>query len=138
MENNVVKSNCLEVLDNNDVITMQKTEALPVVVEDRRMLLPVLIPKDDDVAIAIQNLRSCCIENPDSETLKKIIKATVKVIATLTRALVVSCSSAAVFIGTSAIIVASVAIITKNMINLNYDVEPDDGTTYNIFGEKQK
>ena len=117
MESNITQKNCLEILPNKNIIENKKENLLPVIRHDKNLLLEYQKLKEHKTATA----------------LLKFAKTVVLTLAKFTRFCFLSVASVIGFIGVAILIIASTAIITKNIVNSYYGITPEKDTTYSIF-----
>jgi hypothetical protein len=136
MENNIIKENYLEVLPNQKLIKTVECEALLTLEEDKNLLLPVIIPKKELSLVEIKKDLNGLKEHTAITALLKFTKKLVKILAKFVRFCFIASSSIIGFVGVSALIVMSTAIITKNIVNSHCGSTPQNDTTYSIFKMK--
>lgn len=137
MENNIVKESYLEVLPNQEMMKSTKTEVLPALASDRNLLLPVIIPKKELALVEIKKELNNLKEHKTIIGLLKFTKNVAKILAKLVRFCFIASAGVVGFLGVSALIVMSTAIITKNIVNSYYGSTPQEDTTYSIFRMKE-
>ena len=133
MESNITQKNCLEILPNKNIIENKKENLLPVIRHDKNLLLPVIIEKKELALIEIKQEYQKLKEHKTATALLKFAKTVVLTLAKFTRFCFLSVASVIGFIGVAILIIASTAIITKNIVNSYYGITPEKDTTYSIF-----
>lgn len=135
MENNIVKENYLEVLPNQEIIVKKELDKLPVV-KDTNSLLPVIIKQKELALIEIKKELYNVKQHHSLKGVLKFIKNVAKISAKLVRLCILACIKIISFVAISAIVITTTTIITKNIINSYYGVEPKEDFTYSIFDMK--
>ena len=115
MENNIVKENYLEIIKNREIIQTIEPNVLPMVVEDRSTLMPVIIT--DYPMIEIKTDNSSLKENKKGNLSIRLLKFLVKFLAKTVRFSYIAISNIIVLAATAVVIVTSISWITKNTIN---------------------
>lgn len=136
MENNIVKENYLEIIKNREIIQTIEPNVLPMVVEDRSTLMPVIIT--DYPMIEIKTDNSSLKENKKGNLSIRLLKFLVKFLAKTIRFSYISISNIIVLAATAVVIVTSIAVITKNAVNAYYNIEQPDDSTYSVFEIRDK
>lgn len=136
MENNIVQKNYLEVLPNQNIVTKEETNLLPAIKNDRNLLLPVIIEKKELALIEIKEDYNKLKEHKTFLGILKFIKKVIIILAKFVRFCFLAITSVIGFVGVAILIVASTAIITKNIVNSYYGITPEEDTTYSIFQMK--
>ena len=136
MENNIVKENYLEIIKNREIIQTVEPNVLPMVVEDRSTLMPVIIT--DYPMIEIKTDNSSLKENKKGNLSIRLLKFLAKFFAKTVRFSYIAISNIIVFAATAVVIVASIAVITKNAVNAYYNIEQPDDSTYSVFEIRDK
>ena len=101
--------------------------------KNSRLLLPVIIEKKELALIEIKQEYQKLKEHKTATALLKFAKTVVLTLAKFTRFCFLSVASVIGFIGVAILIIASTAIITKNIVNSYYGITPEKDTTYSIF-----
>lgn len=135
MENNIVKENYLEVLPSREIIAKKESNILPVV-KDTSSLLPVIIKQKELALVEIKKEFYNIKKHHSFKGILKFIKNVAKLLVKLIRLCILSSLRVIGFVAVSAIVVITTAIITKNIINSYYGVEPQEDVTYSIFNMK--
>lgn len=135
MENNVVKENYLEVLPSQEIITRKEVNTLPII-KDTSSLLPVIVNQRELALIEIKKEFYNIKKNHSLKGILKFIKNVAKLLLKLVRLCILSFIRIVTFIAVSAIVVTTTTIITKNIINSYYGIEPQEDITYSIFNMK--
>lgn len=135
MENNVIKENYLEVLPSQEIITKKEVNTLPIV-KDTSSLLPVIVQQRELALIEIKKEFYKIRKHHSLKGILKFIKNVTKLLLKLVRLCILSSIKIIGFVAVSAIVVITTAIITKNIINSYYGVEPQEDITYSIFNMK--
>lgn len=136
MENNIVKENYLEIIKNREIIQTIEPNVLPMVVEDRSTLMPVIIT--DYPMIEIKTDNSSLKENKKGNLSIRLLKFLVKFLAKTVRFSYIAISNIIVLAATAVVIVTSIAVITKNAVNAYYNIEQPDDSTYSVFEIRDK
>lgn len=136
MENNIIKENYLEVLLSQEIIKNEELNILPIIKQDPSLLLPVIIQKKELALIEIKNEISNIKGHKIIIGILKIIKILAIALAKFIRFCFIASASIVGFVGVSALVVMSTAIITKNIVNSQYGSTPQKDTTYSIFQMK--
>ena len=136
MENNITQKNYLEILPNQNIIENKKENLLPVIRHDKSLLLPVIIEKKELALIEIKQEYQKLKEHKTALALLNFAKAVILTLAKFTRFCFLTIASIIGFIGVAVLIIASTAIITKNIVNSYYGITPEPDTTYSIFKMK--
>ncbi|MBO5349624.1 MAG: hypothetical protein J6A89_07405 [Clostridia bacterium] len=136
MENNIIKENYLEVLPSQEIIKNEELNILPIIKQDPSLLLPVIIQKKELALIEIKNEISNIKGHKIIIGILKIIKILAIALAKFIRFCFIASASIVGFVGVSALVVMSTAIITKNIVNSQYGSTPQKDTTYSIFQMK--
>ena len=136
MENNIVKENYLEIIKNREIIQTVEPNVLPMVVEDRSTLMPVIIT--DYPMIEIKTDNSSLKENKKGNLSIRLLKFLVKFLAKTVRFSYIAISNIIVLAATAVVIVTSIAVITKNAVNAYYNIEQPDDSTYSVFEIRDK
>ena len=136
MENNIVKENYLEIIKNREIIQTIEPNVLPMVVEDRSTLMPLIIT--DYPMIEIKTDNSSLKENKKGNLSIRLLKFLVKFLAKTIRFSYISISNIIVLAATAVVIVTSIAVITKNAVNAYYNIEQPDDSTYSVFEMRDK
>lgn len=136
MENNIIKNNYLELVPNKNIIEKKEANLLPVVKTDKNLLLPVIIQKKELALIEIKEEYKKLKEHKTALAMLKFVKAVVVTLAKFTRFCFLTIASVIGFIGVAILVIASTAIITKNIVNSYYGITPEPDTTYSIFKMK--
>lgn len=136
MENNIVKENYLEIIKNREIIQTIEPNVLPMVVEDRSTLMPLIIT--DYPMIEIKTDNSSLKENKKGNLSIRLLKFLVKFLAKTIRFSYISISNIIVLAATAVVIVTSIAVITKNAVNAYYNIEQPDDSTYSVFEIRDK
>lgn len=137
MENNIIQNTFLEVLPNQEVIKKEETNILPNIKYDRNLLLPVVIPKRELALIEIKKEPIILENHKDASKVLHVAKTVAKAFSKVVRFCFIASASVVGFVGVSALIVMSTAIITKNIVNSYYGTEPEKNTTYSVFKMKE-
>lgn len=136
MENNITQKNYLEILPNQNIIENKKENLLPVIRHDKSLLLPVIIEKKELALIEIKQEYQKLKEHKTALALLNFAKAVILTLAKFTRICFLTIASIIGFVGVAVLIIASTAIITKNIVNSYYGITPEPDTTYSIFKMK--
>lgn len=136
MENNITQKNYLEILPNQNIIENKKENLLPVIRHDKSLLLPVIIEKKELALIEIKQEYQKLKEHKTALALLNFAKAVILTLAKFTRFCFLTIASIIGFVGVAVLIIASTAIITKNIVNSYYGITPEPDTTYSIFKMK--
>lgn len=136
MENNIVKENYLEVLPNQEILKKEELNILPTIIPDNNLLLPVIIQKKELALIEIKKELNNLKKHKTAIKILNVAKVLVKAVAKFIRFCFIASASLIGFLGVSALIVMSTAIITKNIVNSYYGTTPQKDTTYSIFKMK--
>lgn len=139
MESNVVKGNCIEIVQNQNIVTDFEENKLPVIVNNENLLPVVIIEKE----LALERIKEKNNINKKynvGNVIWNFIKKALFLFAKLIRLCVIAIARMIGFIIISAIIVISTTIITKNIINCycNKDKTTSDRSSYSIFNVKDK
>lgn len=139
MENNVVKGNCIEIVQDQNVVTEFEENKLPVIV-NKANLLPVVIIEKELALKGIKEKNNINKRSNVGNVIWNFIKKALFLFAKLIRLCVIAIAKMIGFIIISAIIVISTTIITKNIINFycNKDKTTTDHSSYSIFNVKDK
>lgn len=139
MENNIVKDNYLNVINGRDIVTTTQSDIMPIINTDNRLLLPVIVPVRELSLVEVTRELHDYRLNKTMENLAKLTKALMRFLIKLAKVLLVASTNIAIFVCTSIIIVSSVAVITKNIVNSFYDTKTvqrlDDYSIYEIKEE---
>ena len=139
MENNVVKDNYLSVIDSRDVLATTQSDVIPIVNKDNRLLLPVIIPVRELSLVEVTRELHDYRLNKTMEGLAKLTKALLRFMIKLSKAMLMAATNLAIFICTSIIIVSSVAVVTKNIVNSVYNAKIDQRIEdYSVFEIKEE
>lgn len=138
MENNGIKENYLEVLNEQEIVKTTESEVLPAMIVDRNLLLPVIIQNKVLDLVEIKTEFNNLKENKTLTALLKFMKNVIKVLAKMVRFSFIFVANAIIFAGVATTIVATIAIVTKNIVNSYYDIKPSEDTTYSIFKMKEE
>lgn len=139
MENNVIKENYFDVINNREITAIAKSEILPTIRMDRNLLLPAVIPYRELSMVEVKQKFNTLKQDRAWTSVIRFAKILFKFFAKTARLFFLLITSIAAFIGVSTLIVASIAIITKNIVNSFYDVKPqDEDYTYSIFQVKDQ
>lgn len=136
MENNITQKNYLEILPNQNIIENKKENLLPVIRHDKSLLLPAIIEKKELALIEIKQEYQKLKEHKTALALLNFAKAVILTLAKFTRFCFLTIASIIGFVGVAVLIIASTAIITKNIVNSYYGITPEPDTTYSIFKMK--
>lgn len=123
MENNIIKDNYLSVVDNKGVIATTQSEIIPIINRDNRLLLPVIVPVRELSLVEVTRELNDYKLNKTLENLAKLTKALLRFMIKLAKAIALVSTNIAIFICTSIIIISSVAVITKNVVNAFYNAK---------------
>ena len=139
MENNVVKGNCIEIVQDQNVVTEFEKNKLPVIV-NKANLLPVVIIEKELALKGIKEKNNINKRSNVGSVIWNFIKKALFLFAKLIRLCVIAIAKTVGFIVISAIIIISTTIITKNIINFycNKDKATTDHSSYSIFNVKDK
>ena len=139
MENNVVKGNCIEIVQDQNVVTEFEENKLPVIVNNEN-LLPVIIIEKELALERIKEKNNINKKYNVGNVIWNFIKKALFLFAKLIRLCVIAIAKTVGFIVISAIIIISTTIITKNIINFycNKDKTTTDHSSYSIFNVKDK
>lgn len=139
MENNVVKGNCIEIVQDQNVVTEFEENKLPVIV-NKANLLPVVIIEKELALKGIKEKNNINKRSNVGNVIWNFIKKALFLFAKLIRLCVIAIAKTVGFIVISAIIIISTTIITKNIINFycNKDKTTTDYSSYSIFNVKDK
>lgn len=139
MENNVVKGNCIEIVQDQNVVTEFEKNKLPVIV-NKANLLPVVIIEKELALKGIKEKNNINKRSNVGNVIWNFIKKALFLFAKLIRLCVIAIAKTVGFIVISAIIIISTTIITKNIINFycNKDKTTTDHSSYSIFNVKDK
>ena len=139
MENNVVKGNCIEIVQDQNVVTEFEENKLPVIV-NKANLLPVVIIEKELALKGIKEKNNINKRSNVGNVIWNFIKKALFLFAKLIRLCVIAIAKIVGFIVISAIIIISTTIITKNIINFycNKDKTTTDHSSYSIFNVKDK
>lgn len=139
MENNVVKGNCIEIVQDQNVVTEFEENKLPVIV-NKTNLLPVVIIEKELALKGIKEKNNINKRSNVGNVIWNFIKKALFLFAKLIRLCVIAIAKTVGFIVISAIIIISTTIITKNIINFycNKDKTTTDHSSYSIFNVKDK
>lgn len=139
MENNVVKGNCIEIVQDQNVVTEFEKNKLPVIV-NKANLLPVVIIEKELALKGIKEKNNINKRSNVGNVIWNFIKKALFLFAKLIRLCVIAIAKTVGFIVISAIIIISTTIITKNIINFycNKDKTTTDHSSYSIFNVKNK
>ncbi len=139
MENNVVKGNCIEIVQDQNVVTEFEENKLPVIV-NKANLLPVVIIEKELALKGIKEKNNINKRSNVGNVIWNFIKKALFLFAKLIRLCVIAIAKTVGFIVISAIIIISTTIITKNIINFycNKDKTTTDHSSYSIFNVKDK
>ena len=99
-------------------------------------MLPVIIQKKELALIEIKEEYKKLKEHKTALAMLKFVKAVVVTLAKFTRFCFLTIASVIGFIGVAILVIASTAIITKNIVNSYYGITPEPDTTYSIFKMK--
>lgn len=136
MENNVVKENFLEIIKSREITKTAEPNVLPMVIEDKSTLLPIIIP---DISITeVKREYNTLKENKTLSSLMRFIKCLIKFLAKTVRFFYISMSNIVILACMAVIIVTSIAIVTKNVVNSYYNIEQPEDYTYSIFEMKEE
>lgn len=139
MENNIIKDNYLSVIDNKGVIATAQSDIIPIINRDNRMLLPVIVPVRELSLVEVTRELNDYRLNKTLENLAKLTKALLRFMVKLAKAIALISTNIAIFICTSIIIVSSVAVITKNIVNSFYDAKVVERIKdYSVFEIKEE
>ena len=139
MENNIIKDNYLSVVDNKGVIATAQSDIIPIINRDNRMLLPVIVPVRELSLVEVTRELNDYRLNKTLENLAKLTKALLRFMVKLAKAIALISTNIAIFICTSIIIVSSVAVITKNIVNSFYDAKVVERIKdYSVFEIKEE
>lgn len=142
MENNIIKDNYLSVIDNKGVIATAQSDIIPIINRDNKLLLPVIVPVRELSLVEVTRELNDYKLNKTLENLAKLTKAILRFIVKLAKAIALISTNIAIFICTSIIIVSSVAVITKNIVNSFYDAKVverlEDYSVYEMKGDDFK
>lgn len=143
MENNTLKENYLEIIQQESMALEKERNNLPVL-KDCKELLPVIIEKKELALITInkelktikQNRIFVAIMN-SLTGLMKLLKFGVMSFAKLIRWSVLASTRLISFVVVSALVILSTTIITKNIVNSYYGTElKNDETSFSVFKVK--
>lgn len=139
MENKIVTDNYLNVINGRDIVTTTQSDIVPIINTDNRLLLPVIVPVRELSLVEVTRGLHDYRLNKTMENLAKLTKALMRFMIKLAKVLLVAATNIAIFVCTSIIIVSSVAVITKNIVNSFYDTKAvqrlDDYSIYEIKEE---
>ena len=134
MENNIIKENCIDVIKEQGVITVSNPEVLPAISMNRNFLMPLVVPYRELSMLEVKREFYTLKYNKTWQHLLKFIKVLAKFLASAVRFLFLSTTNIVTFVGVSAIIITSIAIVTKNTINSYYDAKIQyDETEFSIY-----
>lgn len=136
MENNIVKENYLEIIKNREIVQIIEPNVLPMVIEDRSTLLPVIIT--DFPIIETKREQTTLKETKRENISVRLLKFLVRFLAKTVRFSYMSISNIIILVATAVVIVTSIAVITKNAVNAYYKVEQPDDHTYSVFEVRDK
>lgn len=136
MENNIVKENYLEVIPNKEIIRTNENNVLPAIVIDKKLLLPVIVQNKELALINIKKDLENIKNHKIIKNIVKVVKVLAIILAKFIRYCFIAVASITAFIGVSAVIVTSTAIVTKNIVNSYCGSTPQKDTTYSIFKMK--
>lgn len=136
MENNITQKNYLEILPNQSIVEKNNTNLLPVLKSDKNSLLPVIIKSKELALIEIKEDFNKLKKERSEIGLLKFAKNLAILLAKFVRFCFLTTASVIGFVGVAVLIIASTAIITKNIVNSYYGITPEPDTTYSIFKMK--
>ena len=139
MENNVVKGNCIEIVQNQNIVTDFEENKLPIIINNEN-LLPVIIIEKELALERIKEKNNINKKYNVSNIIWNFIKKALFLFAKLIRLCVIAIAKMIGFIIISAIIVISTTIITKNIINFycNKGKTTTESSSYSVFNVKDK
>lgn len=137
MDNNILKENCLEVINENKMVTVNNSNMLPALAIDSKMLLPVIIPREDQSLVFVQQEIEKIKNRKFIKILLKKLRTVCVLCAKLIRYMFLFITGIICFLGVGLVVIMTTAIITRNIVNSKCEVvDPDPETSFSIFVPK--